>query len=207
MIAMRWNSSSFVYRFVALLLGFVALPGPLWAQQAAGDSAAARRLVSWTSDRRSYSVGDVLTVVIAEQTVATDRSDREGVASRSLGAEASGTLGGSVLLKPLAAETGFQRGETQRTHVTRQDRFSTEIAVQVVEVLSNGALRVRGEREVMVDKRTRTLSVEGIVRPEDISATGHVLSSRLADARIHYNGKDSWTRGGLLGRLLGWLWP
>jgi flagellar L-ring protein precursor FlgH len=60
--------------------------------------------------------------------------------------------------------------------------------VTVVEVLANGNLMVRGEKQLALTEGAEIIQVSGIIRPEDISPNNTVQSRRLANAQIAYRG-------------------
>jgi flagellar L-ring protein precursor FlgH len=63
------------------------------------------------------------------------------------------------------------------------------LGVTVREVLANGDLRVSGEQMLAVNGEQQRVTLEGRVRPSDVSDGNVVLSTRLADARITYVGE------------------
>ena len=75
------------------------------------------------------------------------------------------------------------------------------ISVTVVRVYPNGNLEVKGERKLSYNSGTEYLRLAGVVRPEDISSTNTVSSTKVADAQISYTGtgdmNDSVTKGWL----------
>jgi flagellar L-ring protein precursor FlgH len=89
----------------------------------------------------------------------------------------------------------------------RSGDLTAVLTVRVVEVESGGALRIRGSRRVSVDGRLQTIDLEGWVRGEDVDGSNRVLSSRIADAVITYKGGKIGPRQGILGKVLGMLWP
>jgi flagellar L-ring protein precursor FlgH len=165
---------------------------------------------SWTADRRSYGVGDVITVLIDEQTLATATtgnfaSDRR---SRDLFASGEQTItnsypGASVGVGSINDAESRQRGES-----LRRNRFVGEMTVRVVAV-ENGLLHVSGSRTTSVDKDTQEMMLTGWVRPEDVSYNNLVESWRIGDAEIRYasSGRLGKPRGGFITRFIGWLWP
>ncbi len=74
-------------------------------------------------------------------------------------------------------------GTTQRTN-----KLLATITVAVKEVLPTGDLRVAGEQLLTVNDEQHKVSLEGRVRPQDISDGNVVLSTRLAEAHINYVG-------------------
>ena len=63
-----------------------------------------------------------------------------------------------------------------------------DVSVTVVEVLANGNLMVRGEKQLALTEGAEIIQVSGIIRPEDISPNNTVQSRRLANAQIAYRG-------------------
>lgn len=166
--------------------------------------------VSWTADRRVYGVGDVITVLIDEQTLATATTGNFASDRRSRDMLASGNQtisnsfpGASVGLGSFNDAESRQRGES-----VRRNRFVGEMTVRVVAV-ENGILHVSGSRTTSVDKDTQEMTLSGWVRPQDVSYNNLVESWRIGDAEILYasSGRLGKPRGGFITRFIGWLWP
>ena len=81
------------------------------------------------------------------------------------------------------------------------------LTVSVVSVDETGAAKIKGSRTVTVDGRPQAITLEGRVRAEDVDASNRVLSGRIADARITYKGQKIGPRTGIMGKVLGMLWP
>ncbi|WP_426303919.1 flagellar basal body L-ring protein FlgH [Acidovorax facilis] len=137
------------------------------------------------SDNRAIRVGDALTVQVFENTSAntsvnTD-THRRSNSSASVQAGSSG-------VKPqfgLNASGDFDGGgRTQRTN-----KVLATLSVTVKEVLPNGDLFINGEQLLTINDEQQKVTLEGRVRPIDISDANVVLSTRIADARIYYQGE------------------
>jgi len=64
---------------------------------------------------------------------------------------------------------------------------------------------VQGEQEVKVNDELQLINVEGKVRTQDINKYNTILSTRISDAKISYNGKglvDDQQKPGLFSQLL-----
>lgn len=194
---------------VAALLAFVAAPTNAQQADPATTIEVPAHLQSWTDDYREYAVGEIVTILISERTVASDAGDAQNGSQRSTSLQGGADLGSLVTLpvQALSAGGSYDRSETSTDEIRRRDQFVGEIAVRIVEVMPDGVLRVEGEREVKIDNRNRTLKVSGLIRADDITPRGYVHSTRVADAKIEYKGGPSKMRGGWLGRFLGWIWP
>lgn len=180
-----------------------------------GDSAApARRAIrSWTSDRRDFSVGDIITVMIDESTVASANKATNNTDSKrrtmNAGAQlpASGAVPGA---SPSLTIGSNNDGSTrQQGDATRSSRFAGEMSVRVVAVTKEGNLQVKGSKLVDVDKNRQEMTLSGIVRPSDISSRDLVESQRIADLQLVYAAKGSLGKAktGILTRVLGVFWP
>lgn len=166
-------------------------------------------------DRRAGRVGDIVVVQIVEQhrgsKTAKTQADREASYNASM---SGGLFGMNQILDTMAevfdaeASTGNEfEGEGS---TSREDKLTGTIAAQVIEVLPNGDLRIKGKREVTVNSEKQTMTIEGIVRRIDLDTSNTVLSSAVADAEISYTGLgvvDDVQRPGWLMRIWNWVTP
>lgn len=156
----------------------------------------------WKSDStafaKSYAAGDLLSVVvqIADQAqfnnqTQKSRSDAANLSMPSmLGLETvvdhilppSSSADSMINMKGSSSDAGS--GKTNR-----KETIQTTIAVTVIKVLKSGNLVVKGTQEVRVNFDLREVSIEGIVRPEDITINNTVNLEQIAEARVSYGGR------------------
>jgi flagellar L-ring protein precursor FlgH len=153
-----------------------------------------------TADNKAYRAGDVLTVLVLENSSATTTADTGTRRNNGLQAE----LGhGSNKAAQASLRVGGEfdgGGRTQRTN-----RLLATVTVVVQEVLPGGQLRIAGNQSVTVNEELQTVALEGLVRPQDVTDGNVVHSTRIADARITYVGEGDLTdrnRRGWWRRLL-----
>jgi flagellar L-ring protein precursor FlgH len=174
----------------------------------------ARRLASWTADRREYSVGDVITVLVSEATIASATKSQTGsdqqTRKNDMGLDLP-KIGPLTSLPSVDGTMSMDKNASskQSGDAKRGVNFRGDISVRVVSVDKNGQLQVKGTKTVDVDKNKQVLNFSGWVRPEDISSDNLVASERVADASLTYQltGDIGKTRGGLVGRILNVFWP
>jgi flagellar L-ring protein FlgH len=189
------------------------LAAPAVLAQGKDQQAPSRRLTSWTADRREYAVGDVITVLVTEATLATatksqtgsdqqTRKNAMGINPPKVGTSALPSIDGDM-------STSKNSQSSQSGDAKRGVNFRGDISVRVVAVDKTGLLQIKGTKLVDVDKNKQSLNLTGWVRPEDISTANYVTSERIADANLTYtlNGDIGKTRGGILGRLITVFWP
>ena len=179
---------------------------------------------SFFGRQRDYRVGDIITVLLSEETQATrvqhTTVERKSTndAFPSIQAGISNALGRSGL--PLGKGLGSAAGQikTDGADITSDGQgdhgqratLTGSIAVSVVEVMSNGNLVVRGEKQVALSEGSELIQVSGVVRNEDIAPNGTVQSRRLANAQFSYRGSGdlaSATQQGWGSRMLYKFWP
>jgi flagellar L-ring protein precursor FlgH len=183
----------------------------LAAADTAGETRVPRR--SWLSDRRDFRVGDLITVLVDEYTLAT--ANKATIASRdrskraSLGVEDGTARVGNRAVVDVGVQSRLAGESRERGQATRQDRLAAEITVRVVEIGPGGLLRVEGSKTVVMDEHEQHVTLSGWVRPEDVSPQNVVESWRISESRIEYRaaGDLGKPRGGLLSRILDLIWP
>lgn len=137
-----------------------------------------------TADNKALRVGDALTVQVSENSSATTSAAtgtrrKNGITA---GVDAGGTSVGQL---GITANGDFDGGGSTQ----RANRVVITITVTVREILPNGDLFVSGEQLLTVNEEPQKVTLEGRVRPVDVSDGNLVLSSRLADAKITYLGE------------------
>jgi len=196
--------------------------GPLaHAQGAAPDSAAARpdsaaaapapvRVVraSWLSDRLPLRVGDLVTVVVDENTSATEHVSNVATGNRSQRTDLNADVASDPRIGPQKSfSTGINSDSRDVGDAGRNAGFTAVITVHVVDLAPNGVAKVTGTKKVTVDGRTQDITLSGVIRTEDVDAHNQVRSDRVADVVLTYKGKKLAPRTGFLGSLLGIVWP
>lgn len=152
-------------------------------------------------DRRPRSAGDIITIVLNEQVSASKNS-----ASNSR-RNSSATLGLEQLPDALnaLAEYGFDLSGSNEFSggggASANNTFNGTITVTVQEVLRNGNLRVRGEKQIAINQGTEYIRFSGVVMPRSINVRNAVWSNEVADARIEYLGDGYINKS----QRMGWL--
>jgi flagellar L-ring protein precursor FlgH len=163
---------------------------------------------SWLSDHRPLRVGDILTIVVDEQTAAREQVTTDAAANRAMHPKLNiGVDVGSKLGPAKELSTGIESSSHDQSNAQRSGNLTAVIAVKVAALDALGNARIEGAKVVTVDGRNQEVKLAGTVRPEDVSPDYLVSSSRIADATISYKGKKIGPRMGILGKILSILWP
>ncbi|MFY9129656.1 MAG: flagellar basal body L-ring protein FlgH [Limnohabitans sp.] len=172
-----------------------------------------RQSDSWFGKGRNFQVGDVITVLLNESTQAA--RTQNGTITR----DSSNTLVPTGLQNYGAGLGGFMKGinltggsvSNKGTGAAdQQASLNGSVAVAVVEVMPNGNLVLRGEKQLALTEGSEVIQVAGIIRPDDVAPNNTVQSRRLANAQIAYRGTGDLanaTRAGWGTSALLKLWP
>jgi flagellar L-ring protein precursor FlgH len=182
---------------------FVAIFGSLTASSTAENLYKSTSKAALASDRRASDIGDTLTVLVFQSAEATNSMQNNSQRKTNVGGSISA---GSSFNHSANLQIGG--GYNGQGEVRRSEKLVTQITVVVQSVLPNGDLMVAGEQVMRVNGETTRIGVRGRVRPADIAGDNTLLSSRIADAQISYDGKGFVSRSakpGLINRIFSFL--
>ena len=169
--------------------------------------ALARPAPSMFADHRAHQVGDVITVEIVENATA-QASARTATKSENKNKMDGGGTGGLDFI-PLFGVDANQKSEQKGDGTTsRQGALRATLTAKVVEVLTNGNLKIEGQRTVNINGEKQLTILTGIVRPEDVSSENTVPSYLIAEAKISYYGKgmvQDAQEPGFFSRVVNWI--
>jgi flagellar L-ring protein FlgH len=161
---------------------------------------------------RHYQVGDVITVLLNESTQAA-RTQNNSLSRKSSNDVVPLGIQNKMKTFPGLAGVNLLGGTIENTGAGTADQKASlegSVAVTVIDVLANGNLVLRGEKQLALTEGTEVIQVVGVIRPEDVAPNNTVQSRRLANAQITYRGTGdlaSATRPGWGTSTLLKLWP
>jgi len=183
------------------------------AKPATGAIYVGRQSDSWFGKSKSFQVGDVITVLLNESSQASrtqngtitreSKNDMVPTGLANWGKGLGGFMNGIKMDGSSMSNKGTGAADQQAT-------LTGSVAVSVVEVMPNGNLVLRGEKQLALTEGSEIIQVAGIIRPDDVSPSNTVQSKRLANAQIAYRGsgdlanatKAGWGTSALLK-----IWP
>lgn len=184
-------------------------------------------------DQKARGVGDLVTVVVVERVSAQGSASTMTGKTSAIDATLSSDVGianavqgifhwffrlfGIAGLPTIAAgnqvnvlnsdtKTDFEgEGETER-----EGKFNAVVTCRIIAELEGNVFHLKGRRSLIVNHEKQILTVEGLVRRDDISVNNTVLSTALAEAQLGFDGFgviDDKQRPSLMGRAIDWVYP
>jgi flagellar L-ring protein FlgH len=192
-------------------LPILALPALLAAQSAGSLYVAGGRLIDFARDSSASQVGDLITVLVNDSASALASGATNSSRKTSASANITSLYGTTTAkLSNLLGTAGDQElagtGQTSRNMT-----ISTTISARVVQVTPNGSLLVEGVKNIGVNSEKQTITLQGLIRPVDLTTGNTISSNQIANLTIQVNGKgvvgDAVRRPHFLYRLLLGLLP
>jgi flagellar L-ring protein precursor FlgH len=173
--------------------------GMSWAAEPAptptnGSIYQAGREVALFENPIAHHVGDIVTIVLNEQTAAQKSSSTNTNKATSVALPGMTLLGkaltihGVPILSNNIADTSKFAGEGDSA---QSNSLQGYITVTVQKVLPNGNLYVKGEKWIGINQGQEYVRMTGVIRPIDLSSENSVPSSQVANAKIAYGGKGA----------------
>jgi len=191
---------------------YVPAVGSVWGHPGGMSNPNMAGAAAVYSDPLAHGVGDTITIIVdLANTITKDQNTKTAKTAsvndtiNSLVYPPDGsnhgysfyTMHGAVPTMQWSANQAFTGGGT----VANDETDSTTIQARVIEVLSNGVLRVAAVRLSKAGDEDTRMVLTGLVRPEDLNTDNSISSSRVADLQIVQKGKGTLSES----QKKGWL--
>lgn len=158
---------------------------------ASADSLVRPTTKSLYSDKKGAAVGDIITVIVQESTSSSKDNSTSTSKKSDLDAKlesffyapgASGMLthNGQMPAMKFSSKSGFDGGGS----MSNNEKITTRVAVQVVDVLPNQVLLVEGRKQTKINGESSDVVLRGVVRAQDVSAANTVFSYNILNPEI-----------------------
>lgn len=148
---------------------------------------------------KARSVGDLVTIVMAEAVTVTDdlkyTSDRTSNTKDNFTGFLNKVIPGNVFNNQFN-NFGGENAVESKVSTSRVLKFQDYITVQVVQLLPNGNLLVQGKKTLVNANERVDLLVSGVIDPRWINQNGQINSKNVANLQFASTGKGSTSRGG-----------
>ena len=144
-------------------------------------------------DARPRGLGDIITVMLDESTSATKNATAD-LSKQNDAILDPVTMGGEELVvdnSSLSYGLNNANNFSGSSAANQSNNLSGTITVEVVDVLNNGNLVIRGEKWLTLNTGNEYIRLSGVIRPDDIGAENMIASNRISNARIEYSGTGS----------------
>ena len=191
---------------------YVPAVGSVWGHPGSQANPNTSGSASVFSDPLAHNVGDTITIIVdlsnsitKDQNTKTAKTASVNDTISSLVYPSDGSnkgfsfynLHGVNPQMAWSANQSFNGGGT----VANTDADSTTIQARVVEVESNGVMRVAATRLSKAGDEDTRMVLTGLIRPEDLNTDNSIASSRVADLQIVQKGKGALSES----QKKGWL--
>lgn len=165
------------------------------------------------SDIKALKVGDIITVMLMESTQAKKSANNEIKKGTDLTLDPIYAGGGNISIggQPIDLRYKDSMNTKRESDAAQSNSLSGSISANVMQVLNNGNLVIRGEKWISINNGDEFVRITGIVRSQDIRPDNTIDSPRVANARIQYSGTGTFADvqkvGWLSSFFMGSWWP
>ena len=160
------------------------------------------------ADIKAHQVGDVLTVLIVEQSRASNQVETKTEKKTQINTSGGPGIGSLDFIPMFGAKADNSNKYNGKGENLRAGSIRAKMSVTVIDVRNNGDLIIEGHRIIGINGDEESIYVSGVVRSKDISPDNTIESYLIADAEISYTGKGDATTGsrpGFFTRLINWV--
>ncbi|AUD61084.1 MULTISPECIES: flagellar basal body L-ring protein FlgH [Shewanella] len=155
------------------------------------------------SDIRAHKVGDIITIVLKESTQAKKSAGNQIKKGSDMTLDPIFAGGSNVSIGGVPIDLRYKDSmNTKReSDADQSNSLDGSISANVMQVLNNGSLVIRGEKWISINNGDEFIRVTGLVRSQDIKPDNTIDSTRMANARIQYSGTGTFADA----QKVGWL--
>ena len=191
---------------------YVPAVGSVWGHPGSQANPNTSGSASVFSDPLAHNVGDTITIIVDLSNSITKDQNTKTAKTASVNDQLN-----SLLYPPDGTNHGYSfytyHGVTPQMNWSANQSFngggtvanteadSTTIQARVVEVESNGVMRVAAVRLSKAGDEDTRMVLTGLIRPEDLNTDNSIASSRVADLQIVQKGKGTLSES----QKKGWL--
>lgn len=141
-------------------------------------------------DTKPRGIGDIVTVMLEEKTQAKKSASSDAAKSSDLSMDPLEMGGQEVTIgeRNLSYAASHDNSTSGSTSADQSNSISGSISVEVIDVMANGNLMIRGEKWLTLNTGDEYIRLSGTIRPDDISPENTIASTRISNARIQYSG-------------------
>ncbi len=197
------NEIIYVSFVLLLVLSGFSQASSIWAKRS-------KNAKTLYADDVARNIGDVLTIKVAENSTVDNKANRDLKKETGRTNTFNGDIGNIADLGNLGMSASSNNELTSKADYKDERKYVDSITVVVMDILPNGNLVVRGNRERNIAGDIQTIEISGIVRPSDIAYDNTVKSEQVADFRLMTKNKGisaPYTKPGWLGAILDLIWP
>jgi flagellar L-ring protein precursor FlgH len=159
------------------------------------------------SDYKAVNLGDAITIIVVESSQAKNAAEKSTGRESKIGLGLSGNVG-PTNLPPASLDLGtrndFKGGGTAKS----SGMVRTKLSALIDSVLSNGLLRIKGSRKIVINDEEQMITIKGFVRTSDIRSDNTIYSYNISEAEIVFKSDgqiNSVQSPGWVTKLFHWL--
>ncbi|WP_343183885.1 flagellar basal body L-ring protein FlgH [Buchnera aphidicola (Ceratovacuna keduensis)] len=144
---------------------------------------------------KKYKVGDLISILIQENTIATNRTaeNTKRYASSLLGNKEKKYENNRLTM---ILKNFFRLNQKSENNLFGSGQNISEnflsgiITVTVKQILPNENLLVSGTKNIVINRGNETIKFSGIINPDNIKKNNKIISTRVADIKVEYFRND-----------------
>ncbi len=159
------------------------------------------------SDQKASYIGDAITIIVVESSLAKNRASTNSSRQSDLGFDMAGKVMKNDVPEinvGIGSNNDFSGSGATET----SGMIQTKISATIESVLENGNMLISGSKKITINGEEQLVKIKGVVRTSDVRADNSVLSYNISDAEISFEGSgliDDAQSPGWLTKFFHWI--